>query len=67
MFSCGVFGNDATLEQLGWPCDKDIPCGRIGVRLGVAKFEICGVEVRVGLEERRRIMASGLIILNKNF
>ena len=65
MFAFGVFDKDGILEQLGCPCDKDMPCGLIGVRLGVAKFEICGVEVRVGLEERRRIMASGFIILNK--
>ena len=67
MFAFGVFGKDGILEQLGCPCDKDMPCGLIGVRLGVAKFEIWGVEVRVGLEERRRIMASGFIILKKRF
>ena len=58
-----MFGKDAALEQLGFPCDKDMPCGLSDVRLGVAKFEIWGVEVRVGLEERRRIMASGFITL----
>ena len=40
-----------------------MPCGLSDVRLGVAKFEIWGVEVRVGLEERRRIMASGFMTL----
>ena len=81
MFAFGVLGNDAILEQLAWfrdmacsrtDCSERFWCERsdwasdlIGVRLGVVKFEICGVEVRVGLEESRRIMASGFIILNK--
>ena len=62
-----MLDKDGILEQLGCPCDKDMPCGLSGVRLGVAKFEIWGVEVLVGLEERRRIMASGFIILKKIF
>ena len=82
MFAFGVLGNDAILEQLAWfrdmacsrtDCSERFWCepsdwasDLIGVRLGVVKFEICGVEVRVGLEESRRIMASGFIILKKN-
>ena len=47
MFAFGVLGKDATLEQLGWLCDRDMACGRfdwardpIDVRLGVVKLEI---------------------------